>query len=645
MRLLRDLWATSSRSTAAIACLIVLGALGDAAAAALAGPVLVRRSSTLFVLLAVALVVNVVGSTIVGLVAAALTADWSARARRRLCRVAFGQPLPTLDATPVGELLDRIDSDVYQVGSELRGTGVRLAQSLTVAAASIVTATVVWWPAGVTMLALVGLVAVSLRRRTAAIGPARLAEEEAWSDLAAVMEESIHGQDDVRTTLARPFVLRLYARRSREVLDRGRRVWHMSAVVTFAASLAVHAAIAGLVVGGAWALAGDHVDAARLTSVWLLAVSFGATVEHASRMLPDLQNTLGAWGRIQLLADSPQEPAGGLAPAEGDVEIRGLTFAYADGDRHGRRDVLSDVTLRFSRGRSYALVGRTGSGKSTLAKVLTRAVDVPRGTVFLAGHDLLDLDVERLRSWIALVPQRTEILAGTLAENVALFDPDLVGRAGEALSQLGLGGWVAELPDGLETRLGDGGHVLSAGQEQLVAFARILVRDPFVVVLDEATARLDPATEVRVREATERLLRGRIGILVAHRLSTVSRCDEVVVLADGRVVEAGPLRRSRRFAALLAAGRLDEEDGQDDAVGAVDAVAGVADGPPRGSGTGGVPAPGPPTSMWPGPAAPRSRSASRRPRRPPSTPLRCVPTRPRCRSRRRPGRCARSSGS
>ena len=141
--------------------------------------------------------------------------------------------------------------------------------------------------------------------------------------------------------------------------------------------------------------------------------------------------------------------------------------------------------------------------------MLTRAVDVPRGTVFLGGIDLLDLDVEELRRWIAVVPQRTEILAGTLAENVALFDPELLDRAPPGRStSWAWPAWVAELPDGMDTRLGEGGHVLSAGQEQLVAFARILVRDPHVVILDEATARMDPVTEARVQRATERLLAG-----------------------------------------------------------------------------------------------------------------------------------------
>lgn len=549
MRLLRDLWGTSTRRVTIVAVLIVLGAAGQAGASALAGAVLVHHSAGFFAVLAAALVTVVLSDLAVSLLMAGLTADWSADVRRRLCRVALGQDLPTLETTPVGELLDRIDGDVYQVASAIRNQGTRLAQGLCVGLLSMVVAVFVWWPAGIAMLLLTVVLAVGLRRPTARIGPARMAEEEAWSDLAAVMEEAVHGQDDVRTSLARPYVLRLYARRASAVLSRGLVVWVLSARVATVATATIRAGIGAVVLGGAWALATGRIDAARLTAIWLLALAFGATAEHVSRMVPEIQEALGAWARVQLLYQARQEPVGGASPSEGDLRIRDLTFGYGESDRGA---ALRGLSLTFARGRSYALIGRTGSGKSTLAKVLTRAVDVPQGTVFLGGTDLCDLDVEQLRRWVALVPQRTEILAGTLAENVALFDPELLDAAARALDELGLASWIAELPDGLTTRLGEGGHVLSAGQEQLVAFARILVREPHVVILDEATARLDPVTEARVQRATERLLRDRIGIVIAHRLSSVRRCDEVVVLADGAVVEAGPLETSTRFAELLA---------------------------------------------------------------------------------------------
>ncbi len=550
MRLLRDLWSTSPRRTAVVAWLIVLGAAGQAGASALAGAVLLDRSVPLFVVLAAALVVAVMTDVSVGLIMSRLTADWTAAVRRGLCRVALGQDLPTLETTPVGELLDRIDNDVYQVGAELRGSGVRIAQSLAYSTLSILTSLFVWWPAGIGMLVLGTVLVLTLRRRFAEIGPRRVAEEEAWSDLAAVMEESIHGQDDVRTSLARPYVMKMFAQRASEVLARGRLVWRMGARLTTIAAGVTRVGVALVVVGGALALAAGQVDGARLTAIWLLTLGFAGTVGQISRLVPELQNALGAWSRVQLLRDAAQEPEGGLAPTDADLTVRGLTFSYsAEGVRP---PALRDVSLTFTRGRSYAVIGRTGSGKSTLAKVLTRSVDVPRGTVYLGATDLVDLDLEGLRRWVAIVPQRTEILAGTLAENVALFDPDLIAPAARAMAELGLESWVADLPDGMDTKLGDGGYVLSAGQEQLVAFARILVRDPHVVILDEATARMDPVTERRVQQATERLLRDRIGIVVAHRLSSVRRCDEVVVLADGAVVEAGPLRDSDRFAQLLA---------------------------------------------------------------------------------------------
>jgi ATP-binding cassette subfamily B protein len=551
MRLFRDLWATSPRRTGLVAVLIVLGAAGQAGALGLAGAVLVNRSVPLFAVLAVALVASVLSDVIVGLVVAGLTADWAASVRRGLCQVAFGQRLPTLENTPVGELLDRIDSDVYQVGSELRGSGVRLAQSLAVAVLSIVTAFFAWWPAGIGMLLVSLLLVAVLTRPIQRISPLRVREEEAWSDLAAVMEESVHGQDDVRTSLAAPYVRRLYAQRAREVLTRGRKVWTTSARVTLSAGAITRVLIASLVIVGAWALAAGHIDGARLTAVWLLALGFGGTLEHVTRMVPELQNALGAWSRVQSLRAVEQEPTTGLPPVDGDLLVRDLTFRYGAADS-SRPPALRDVNLSFARGRSYALIGRTGSGKSTLAKVLTRAVDVPRGTVFLGGTDIVDLDVEGLRRWTAIVPQRTEILAGTLAENIALFDTELLPQAAAALQELGLTSWADGLPDGIDTRLGEGGYVLSAGQEQLVAFARILVRDPHVVILDEATARMDPVTETWVQRATDRLLEGRIGVIVAHRLSSVRRCDEVVVLADGEVLEAGPLRESQRFAELLA---------------------------------------------------------------------------------------------
>ena len=200
---------------------------------------------------------------------------------------------------------------------------------------------------------------------------------------------------------------------------------------------------------------------------------------------------------------------------------------------------MQSIDLRVPAGQTVALVGRTGSGKSTLAALVSRAMEPPRGTVFLGGADVRDLDLQRLRRSVGVVTQRTEILAGTLAENITLFAEVPRSTVEAAVVELGLDGWVAGLPDGLDTLLGPGGTSLSAGEEQLVAFARLLVRDVRVVVLDEATARMDPLTERRVVAAADRLLAARTGILVAHRLSTIERAPLVAVLDHGRVVQQG----------------------------------------------------------------------------------------------------------
>lgn len=557
MSLFRDLWSTSARRTIAATVLIVLASGSYALAAALTGQVLIHHSRVAFVALSACLVVSVSGDLVVQLIAARLSSDWTADVRRRLTRVAFSQDLPTLENTPVGELLDRIDQDVHQAGTGVRQTGVRLATAILTAIFATVTALFVWWPAGITMALLSAVIVVRLGPLASSIGPAREAEEEAWSDLAAVMEESIYGQDDVRTALGQPYVLRLYADRSRRVLTRGRLAWWLSARLATSAVTIIRVGIAVVAVGGAALVAADRLDFASLTAVWMLVLAYGSTSEQIARHVPELQQSLGSWTRIQLLMAAPQEPSSGAVPVDGDLLVRDLTFRYLDGeDPSGRGVSLNDVSLSFVRGRSYALIGRSGSGKTTLSKVLTRAVDVPVGTVFLGEQDITTLDPDLLRRWIAVVTQRTEIVAGTVAENVALFDPALLPRVAAVLTELGLDEWIGDLPNGIDTRLGDGGAKLSAGQEQLVAFARILVRDPRVVILDEATARMDPVTESRVRHATERLLEGRIGVVIAHRLSSVESCDEVVVLADGRVVEAGPIGASERFARLLASSRV-----------------------------------------------------------------------------------------
>ncbi|MDO9495606.1 MAG: ABC transporter ATP-binding protein, partial [Nocardioides sp.] len=313
-------------------------------------------------------------------------------------------------------------------------------------------------------------------------------------------------------------------------------VLRLEATVTRRTGTMLHAVLAAVAMGGVALVTTDHLSTASLVTLFLVTTMFVGQVDQLARHLPDLQAGFGAVLRLRGVLASEREPTGGAPVPEGRLDVRfsELHFAYAEG-----RFALQDVDLEVPAGTTCALVGRTGSGKSTLAALLSRAVEPERGSVFLGNVDVLDLELQSLRSAVGVVTQRTEILAGTLAENIALFEDLPRERIVAAVVELGLDDWVAGLTDGLDTLLGPGGTTLSAGEEQLVAFARLLVRDVSVVVLDEATARMDPVTEANVIRAADRLLSGRTGLLVAHRLSTTERAHQVAVLDGGRVVQRG----------------------------------------------------------------------------------------------------------
>ncbi|HEY0891029.1 MAG TPA: ABC transporter ATP-binding protein [Nocardioides sp.] len=460
------------------------------------------------------------------------------RLREDVLHAALRQPLGALNEQAVGEILDRVDDDSHEVGNLMRWQLWMMFRSLFGTLPMWVVAGLTWWPAFLLFPLLGGVTWLAIRRLLREISTRKVVEEMAWTDHAAALEEGIAGRDDLRTSLGQAHVLARVAALSAGVHTTFRAVVDIESRLARRAGVLLHGLLAGIGVAGvALAVDGD-LSVARLVTLFLVTSTFVGQIAMLANHLPDLQAGLGAVIRLrQMLAVEP-EPEGGLPLPTGSalgIEIRGLDFAYAEGPF-----ALQGIDLTVPAGQTIALVGRTGSGKSTLASLISRAVEPPRGTVFVAGADVRDVDLQRLRAAVGVVTQRTEILAGTLAENIALFDDDLPRAAIEAaVAELGLAGWVAGLPDGLDTLLGPGGTSLSAGEEQLVAFARLLVRDVRVVILDEATARMDPLTERRVVAASDRLLTGRTGVLIAHRLSTVERAPLVAVLDHGRVVQQG----------------------------------------------------------------------------------------------------------
>ena len=247
--------------------------------------------------------------------------------------------------------------------------------------------------------------------------------------------------------------------------------------------------------------------------------------------------------------------------AEGRIELSGVWFGYDP-----REPVLRGVNLVVEAGQMVALVGPTGSGKSTLADLVLRFHDPDQGMVRIDGHDVRDLSLSSLRRHIAVVPQRTVLFAGTIAENIAYGKPSASRDEIEAAARAANAHeFVMAQSNGYETRVGERGETLSGGQAQRMAIARALLADPRILILDEATSALDAATEQLVQEALGRLMRGRTTLVIAHRLSTIAEADRIVVLDKGRIVESGSwqelMDRDGRFAQLVRMQRKTEETG------------------------------------------------------------------------------------
>ncbi len=295
-----------------------------------------------------------------------------------------------------------------------------------------------------------------------------------------------------------------------------------------------------IILGIRLGLAGD-LTAGRILAFAFLVTLFVGPVQMGTQILTDAQNALAGWRRVIGILETPADlvdpgPAGATLPrGPVDVAFEGVTFAYPGGP-----PVLREVTLGIAAGTRVAVVGETGSGKSTFAKLLTRLMDPDEGTVRLDAVDVRDLSGASLRRSVVLVPQEGFLFDDTLRANVRYGRLEADDEAVEAAAdELGLGDWLAGLPHGLDTRVGQRGESMSAGERQLVALLRAQLADPDLLVLDEATSAVDPALEVRIARALERLMRGRTSVTIAHRLSTAENADEVIVIDRGRIVQRG----------------------------------------------------------------------------------------------------------
>ena len=455
-----------------------------------------------------------------------------------------------------GELIERVDGDIGTLARFFSRFVVYVVGNAFLMLGVLGLLFVVDWRIGLGLTAFVVLALIVMLRIRAAATRLWVAERQANADFYGFLGEYLTGLQDIRSSGAGAFVLR----RCAEVM----RAWRAITIKAQMRGYVMIASSQGLFALGmavAFALSAMLYRDGTLTigTVYLVfryTEMLREPAEQIRNEVQDLQQADASIGRIEALQHTVPRLIGGLVSAlpEGplSIELDCVSFGYVDDV-----PVLRGVTARLEPGRILGVVGRTGSGKTTLTRLIPRFYDPLSGVVRLGGVDVREVNLGAVRTRIGLVSQEVHLFSGSVRDNLTLFDervPD--EKIGPVLESVGLGSWLHELPYGLDTILDPGGAGLSAGQAQILACARVFLRDPDVVILDEASSRLDPATERLVHSALGRLLAGRTAIIVAHRLATISYADDILVLENGQVREHGPrlalaADSTSRFAGLL----------------------------------------------------------------------------------------------
>ena len=476
-----------------------------------------------------------------------------------------------------GELIERVDGDVNQLANFFSQLIIQLGSNLLLVIGVLVLLWLEDWRVGasVTAVALIGLQSLNLLNRHLVPRWQKVRALEA--NLFGYLEEWLTGTEEIQTNGAAPYILRRLYELMRQRWRLTQSAMHLNLWVI---GLPIIVPAVAYVVAYLW---GDHLfrgSALTIGSVYLIFYYIDVMrgpLWAIQRQVQDLQRAAASLNRITTLFgeqptihDGSQAvlPDGPLA-----VQFEGVSFVYDDAlpiasfvIRHSSSDgeapdtdheswitdydayaVLKNVGFTLQPGRILGLLGRTGSGKTTISRLLLRFYDPTEGAIRLGnghlgnGHltDLRHTTQSEIRRRVGMVTQDVELFHASVRDNLTLFDDSIDdGRLLAALDELGLTDWLASLPDGLDTRL-DASQSLSAGEAQLLALARVFLADPGLVILDEASSRLDPATEALLERAIDRLLAGRTAVIIAHRLHTVQRADEIMVLGNGRILEHG----------------------------------------------------------------------------------------------------------
>lgn len=471
--------------------------------------------------------------------AESLSWDTTNAVRLDLIRHVLSLDTPFHTSHTVGELIDRVDGDVSQLTRFLsRFVVMVVGNSLLILAVLAMLFTL-----DVRIAATLGFVVLiafltltSIRKRAT---PLWRKERDASAHWYGELSEHLEGLEDIQAACAAPWVL------GKNTL--ATRAWYTATMRAQMMGYAMVSSTVALFGVGTAAVLGLAVIQAQngmmtIGSVYLVfqyTLMLRTPVEQIRNELQDFQQADASVRRvIQLLNQQPTLLNAGtsaLRTGQHSIVLENVTFSWKPG-----QTVLNNVNLTFPPGSITGIVGRTGSGKTTLTRLVCRMIDPDMGSVRFDGVNLRDVPLEQIRAKIGVMSQDVRVIHATLRENLTWFDGSINDHTLiAALNEVGLGEWFQELSDGLDTWLGIGGVSLSAGESQLIACTRILLRNPEIVILDEASSRLDPATERKLHVAFTKVLRNRTALIIAHRLETVSFADDILVMENGKVVEHG----------------------------------------------------------------------------------------------------------
>jgi len=482
--------------------------------------------------------------------------------RSRLVRHTLRLDLGFHNAHTPGQLIEIIDGNINKMSHFFQRLVVRMIGYTLLAIGVVVVLFLEDWRLGVAMGAflVIFLSEHSLLQRIPL--PLWRRERRANEDLYGFMGEWLDGIQDIRTSGAKGYVMSRFHEAVRGKFRATFKAEVVTVIVWGTSMFIFSLGFAGAMALGAYLFLGESIS---IGTVYLVIHYLGMVqlpVRYISHEVRYFNRHRASLERVQGMLETEPAVVDGtsraIPPGAVPVEFDHVSFSYFQ-----PRTVLDDVSFSIEPGSVLGILGRTGSGKTTMARLLVRLYDPVVGSVRLGGTDLRDVPLKEVNSRVAMVTQDVQLLHGSVRDNLALFSPEIDDeRIVNAIRLLGLANWYDALPEGLDTHIEGANANLSAGEAQLLAFARAYIRDPDVVILDEATSRLDPATEAVIERAVSQLLKGRTGLIIAHRLQTIQRVDQVLIIEEGRIREFGSRQElaadpASRFSLLLKTGMED----------------------------------------------------------------------------------------